>query len=296
MQNLVRTLPPLRSLLAFEAAARLGSFTRAARELQVSQPAISRQVRMLEDDLKITLFRREHRKVILTEAGQHYYEAVVTGFDLIATTGRQLSGAETAKTITLYANYGLAAYWLMPKLETLQGAQPDLSLAVQTLEDQKTLSDQEPEIAIRFGNGKWKDGEARLLFGERCFAVCSPDYLERSAPLTSAQDLLQHRLLHVASGTQQWMSWENFLKHCGVEGGQPKVLWFNNYTLALQAALAGQGIAIGWQNIVDEFLERGWLVAPVPDEIETGSGYYSVVNRDVWESEDLESVISWLHG
>jgi DNA-binding transcriptional LysR family regulator len=295
MDSLSRNLPPLRALLAFEAAARHGSFTKAAYELNVSQPAVSRQVRALEEGLGMSLFYRNHRRVTLTSAGQTYCEAIVQGFSGILAAGRTLAKAGTSERVTVYANYGLASYWLMPHLAKFQTEHPEIEIAVSTVEEERNLSEAESEIAIRFGQGHWRDGEARLLFSEIGFPVCSPGYLETAPPLNSAHDLGQHRLLQIRASKQPWLDWPTLLKALQVNSPKCSGPSYNNYTLAIQAALAGQGVAIGWKHIVDDFLEQGWLIKPLEVAVETEFGYYSVTNDLAQRSDNAKIVLDYLH-
>jgi putative choline sulfate-utilization transcription factor len=295
MESLSRSLPPLRALLAFEAAARLGSFTRAADELNVSQPAISRQVRALEEALGMPLFLRDHRRVTLTLAGHSYREAIVHGFNGILLAGRSIADSVASDRITIYANYGLASYWLMPRLAELQAAHPEIEIAITTDEEERSLSETEAEIAIRFGKGRWRDGAARQIFPEAVFPVCSPRYIEAAPSLESAADLVHHRLLHVRGSKQSWLDWRALLKALKVNSVNSIGSSYNNYTLAIQAALAGQGLAIGWKHIVDDFLDKGWLVKPLDIEVTTAFGYYSVANRMAQNSDNAKMALDWLH-
>lgn len=295
MENLSRSLPPLRAMLAFEAAARRGSFTNAARELNVSQPAVSRQVRALEEALGVALFHRDHRRVTLTDAGEVYYGAVASAFGRILAAGQSIAQSAATDRVTIYANYGLASYWLMPRLSRFQEAHPEVEIAVRTVEEEQNLSETEPEIAIRFGQGQWRDGTARPLFFETGFPVCSPSYLETAPVLASVEDLRHHRLLQVKTETQPWLDWVGFLKYFEIDNPPDSGPSYNNYTLAIQAALAGEGVAIGWDQIVDDFLHRGWLIRPITAQITTDFGYYSVTNHMAQTSEGLEKVLNWLH-
>ena len=295
MNKLSRSLPPLRSLLAFEAAARRGSFTAAATELNVSQPAISRQVKALEDSLGIHVFKREHRCVTLTDEGKKYYDAVASGLQGIAEAGQSLGRTTAPERLTIYANYGLASYWLMPRLTRFQDANPDTEIVVRTVEQEQHFSGIEPEIAIRFGNGNWTDGDVRMLFKEIGFPLCSPEYLKGKPPLSTVEDLQHHKLLKIQTDEQSWLDWTGFLQAYGLKLGNSAGPTYNNYTLAIQAALAGQGIAIGWDRIVDDYVRRGWLVRPISDEVATEFGYYSVTNRAMSWSEKFSDVLEWLH-
>lgn len=295
MDNLSRSLPPLRALLAFEAAARCGSFTAAARELNVSQPAVSRQIRSLEEALGIAVFAREHRRVVLTDAGKLYYQSLASALIGIVEAGRIVARIASPERVTIYANYGLAAYWLMPRLTHYQDANPDLEIVVRTLEQEQRLSETEFEIAIRFGDGNWRDGDARLLFNECGFPVCSPGYVEDKGPIKTLGALSQHRLLKVPAENQPWLDWTGFFRAFGLKDHGHRGSTYNNYTLAIQAALAGQGIAMGWDHIVDDFLQRGWLIRPINEEVATDLGYYTVASHSAAWSETLDDVLDWLH-
>jgi putative choline sulfate-utilization transcription factor len=296
MESLSRSLPPLRALLAFEAAARLGSFTRAADELNVSQPAISRQVRALEEALGVPLFLRDHRRVTLTLAGQSYREAIVHGLNSILLAGRRIAESGASERVTIHANYGLASYWLIPRLAELQAAHPEVEIAVATMEEDRAFSEAEAEVAIRFGKGRWRDGATQLLFPEAVFPVCSPRYLETSPPLKSVADLERHKLLHVRTTLERpWLDWRSLLKALKANSPNSAGSSYNNYTLAIQAALAGQGLAIGWKHIVDDFLDKGWLVKPLDIEVTTAFGYYSVANRMAQNSDNAKMALDWLH-
>lgn len=295
MDHLSRSLPPLRALLAFEAAARRGSFTAAAQELNVSQPAVSRQIKSLEEALGTAVFTRGHRRITLTDAGKIYYDSVVSGFLGIVEAGRIVAQIASPERVTIYANYGLASYWLMPRLTRYQEANPDVDIVVRTVEQEQRLSDSEAEIAIRFGDGQWSDGAVKLLFNECCFPVCSPAYLDTKDPITTVAALAQHRLMKVQTDNQPWLDWAGFFRAFGVKYQGQRASTYNNYTLSIQAALAGQGIALGWDHIVDDFLERGWLIRPIPEAITTRLGYYTVARHDAALSGALNNVLKWLH-
>ncbi len=295
MDSLSRQLPPLQAMLAFEAAARYGSFTAAAAELNVSQPAISRRVRALEDALGIALFIREHRSVTLTAEGEVYFKAIGLAFNNILETGRAISQTKISDRVTIYANYGLASYWLLPRLVKFQTDNPDVDIVLKTVSKERPLSTRKPEISIRFGSGQWDDGDSQLLFRETAFPLCSPGYLEGKPAINSVEDLKQHKLLQIQTHNHPWLSWTNFFKSFDITYIGNNGPAYNNYTLAIQAALAGQGMIIGWEQIADDFINRGWLVRPIKEQISTDSGYYIVTNSEVRSSANLEKVVTWLY-
>lgn len=294
MAELRRKLPPLRQLLAFESAARLGSFTAAAEELFISQPAISRQVRALEDNLGLSLFERRHKGVQLSEVGQLYHASIFSALGQIAEVSERLRASGAAPRITLYANYGLATYWLLPRLAVFLAENPSHDVVVKTLEADRKIHHGQGELAIRFGTGHWRDGDVYKLFSERAFVVASPAYLEGAPPLDSAADLPAHRLIKMEGQPDSWLDWPFLLKGLGVEAPRLSGPGFNNYTLSVQAALAGQGLAVGWSHISDEFLERGWLVQPLPDSVATDKGYYVVADPQGGGEPHYAQLLAWL--
>ena len=276
MSDLRRNLPPLSALAAFEAAARLSSFTKAGQDLGVSQAAVSRQIKALEGFLETQVFHRLHRGVRLTPEGERLQAAVNMGLghiaEVVGDLQRQGGGA-----VTIASTISFAAFWLMPRTESFRDKHPDIDLKFLTAEHFVDVAREKIDLAIRFGHGNWPGLQVTPLFHDEVIAVCAPGYLaSRSAP-RDATDLLEERLLHLDISDSSWISWGHWLRQQGVAPRSrlhgPR---FNNYTLIIQAALAGQGFALGWRQLIRPHLEAGTLVPVTPERLETPNAYHLV--------------------
>lgn len=280
-------LPPLDLLHSFEAVARHRSFTLAADELCLTQSAVSRQVKALEDALGLRLFHRLHRAVAVTSEGQRLFESVTRGLDDVSACLAAL-GATKAPQLTVSASVAFAWFWLMPRLERFAALQPEIDLRVLAADQPVMPGAGEVDVAILFGSGKWDGLDARLLFNERVYPVCSPGYLSDHPELQQSADLLDQTLLHLeypraSAGEVDWRQW---LLRQGVNG-QPvrRAIRLNSYPMVLQAAEAGRGVALGWSYITDQILAEGRLVCPIDKALETTDGYY--VSTSVRTSNDV---------
>lgn len=274
-----RRLPPPSSLIPFEAAARLGSMSAAARELGISQPAVSRHLAQLEADLGQALFQRTRRGLRLTDAGQAYWEAVAHGLDHIAQATRRLRVRDSGRTLRIAANFGFAHHWLMPRLPLLREAVPDLFLRLIADDREDDLDAAGCDLAIRFGTGSWPGSRATKLLTEEVFPICSPIYRRRRPPLQrpglSASDLPKEHLLHMDEVSDRWFTWSSWLSAQGVTAdlARPRLL-YTTYPLLLQAVLAGEGIALGWRGLTDELIAQGRLIQLLPAVRRQTHGYF----------------------
>jgi LysR family transcriptional regulator, glycine cleavage system transcriptional activator len=294
-------LPPLDLFHTFEAVARHRSFTLAAAELFLTQSAVSRQIKALEETLGLRLFHRRHRAIDLTDDGQRLFESVTRGLDDIGACLAALGAAAKAPQITVCASVAFAWYWLMPRLERFGALQPDVDLRVLAT-DQPVLpgTDQGSggvDVAILFGAGTWEGLEARLLFGERVYPVCSPSWLRDHPALHRPGDLLDQTLLHLEYGKPTFggVDWRTWLLRQGVTG-QPvrRGLRFNSYPMVLQAAEAGHGVALGWSYVTDPLLTEGRLVCPVDRTLETTDGYYLCTSVAAARTPDIRAFLDWI--
>lgn len=277
-------LPPLRTLLFFEAAGRLLSFSAAARELACTQSAVSHQIGWLEADLGTPLFRRLHRGVALTPDGVRLYEATRDALDGIGDAVTRIRDRRRPGVLNVATDFGFAAGWLLPRLSALRQLLPELDVRIVTMQTAIDLRRDAADIAITFGHGHWPGCEAELLFPERVLPVCSPAFRASRAPLAAGgtadpADLASLPLLHLESvGPAAWLSWGDWFTLHGLPmpaGGQE--LTFNNYPLVLQAALMGQGVALGWSPLIDDLMRDGHLVSLLDRPIQTERGYFLVV-------------------
>lgn len=290
-------LPALELFHTFEAVARHRSFTLAAGELCLTQSAVSRQIKTLEEALSLRLFRRLHRAIELTAEGQRLFESVTRGLDDVSACLAALGAAAKAPQITVSASVAFAWFWLMPRLERFGALQPEIDLRVLAADQPVPPGTGEVDVAILFGAGKWEGLESQLLFGEKVYPVCSPAYLRDHPELRQPADLLDQTLLHLeypraAAGEVDWRQW---LLRQGVNG-QPvrRAIRLNSYPMVLQAAEAGRGVALGWSYVTDPILAEGRLVCPVDKVLETTDGYYLCTSKQKPRSPAVEVFLGWI--
>jgi len=276
-------LPPLQQFAVLEAAVRHRGFTAAARELGLTQSAVSRQIATLEEKLGVPLFDRVWRGVTPTEACLHLAEA--TG-EALAALSRAVEAARTiggAHTLTVATDFGFAAFWLLPRLTEMRRVMGDVDVRIVTRQEDFDPDSDAEDVSIVFGGGPWPRARASLLVGEHVTPVASPGFLADAA-ITAVADLDRLPLLHLdAPGPGRWLGWRDYAESVGTQlTGRTPGLAFNNYILVVQAAIAGQGLALGWRPLIDDALERGLLV-PAPLPVVTSARGYHIVrpNRRV---------------
>ncbi len=254
---------------AFEAAARQQSFTAAAIELGTTQPAISQQIKRLEEQLGTRLFDRIYRGIELTEAGTILFEQVQAGLQSIDAGLSAITAQHQHEVLQVATDFAFAAYWLMPRLHRFHAANPQVDVSLVTSERNHNMLRTDIDVAVLFGDGRFKQGESRWLFSEEVFPVCSPLLLkERPLPLP-ALDLAEFPLLHLRAGnSNSWFDWSGVFRELGITSPPaPGQLRFDNYTLLIQAAIGGQGVAIGWRHLVDNLLAQGLLCRPIAETV-----------------------------
>jgi putative choline sulfate-utilization transcription factor len=274
----IKQLPPLQALVFFEAAARHQNFTAAAQELGATQPAVSQRVSWLEEDLGVALFKRQHRGVALTAEGLRLFEAVREGLSVIGDATAELRASRSQPVLTVATDFGFAAYWLMPRLSALRELVPDLDVRIVTSQSGFDIRKEPVDVAISFGAGPWPGCEAEPLFPEVVRPVCSPAFAEQHGLTGQAAALSGLPLLHLEQpAPARWLSWPDWFALHGlpVSHGHHD-LTFNNYPLVIQAAMIGQGVALGWSPLVDELLAAGQLLAAVAQPAQTERGYFLV--------------------
>jgi putative choline sulfate-utilization transcription factor len=290
-----RNIPPLSWLLAFEAAARHKSFGSAAAALNTSQPAISQRIANLEASLGAMLFSRTPRGVLLTSEGAHLLAGLAQGLAQIEATvdGVRRMGANAPLTIA--TDFGFAALWLVPRLPSLQRALLENDVRVMTSQSGFDLSREPVDVAVMFGSGEWPGCSVELLVQETVIPVCSPDFLKRHGGPVTPCSLRSLPLIHVGSAEKSdWLDWAGYFHRLGLEFGKPQHhVTINNHSLVIQAALAGQGVALGWRPLVDGLIEQGHLVPALDRAVRTSLGYY-VVAKHGRGSQAVRRFRDWL--
>ncbi len=289
-------LPPLDYLLAFEAAANCQSFAGASRELNVSETAISRKVRLLELHYDVPLFLRGHRSIRLTPQGRRLIAGIQPVLEDLRQVSRDMLSGQKSNSVTLAATNSVASLWLMPRLRKFNSANRHVKIMlVASDSDQECLADN-IDLSILRGSGTWPGYDARLLFGETVFPVCSPAYLKTNGRIGELSELQDHALIDVASAHPEWMDWRTWLKRAGIE--DPVIeqsSLFNTYPLSIQAAVDGLGVALGWAHLVDHLLDSGALVQPLGGQsVRTEDGYYLLKKQGGASFAEREIVESWL--
>lgn len=263
-------LPPLNSLVAFEAAARHQSFTLAASELHVTQGAISRQVRILEEYLGKPLFTRANRSIRLTAGGLLYVQTVRSALSDITVATDDLRSWKGTQQITLATSSAMASLWLLPKIAEFQSEHEEIELRIVALEQIRDLSRVEWDIALFYCSTPPPGLQASTLFYEEVFPVCSPAYVDRYGPLETPESLSKCTLLSLEEADQDWLSWKRWYAQVGIEAPTPRRrLNINSYAMLVQAAVMGQGVALGWSKLVDDYLLQGQLVRPMNTVLRT---------------------------
>ena len=244
MQKTLRHLPSLDFLRGFEAAGRRLSFTLAAEELFVTQSALSRQVKALEDALGVPLFERHHRSLALTRAGESFHRAVTDTLRALATAADALRAPQRAPGLTVSTTVSFASLWLIPRLAAFRKAFPHTDVYVSADDRLIDLNRGDVDVAVRYlaDAGGWRG--AVQLFGERLTPVASPALVRRGPPLARPGDLAGHVLLHYddSGGSMPWLDWATWLAANGAPGIETAgSIRFSLYDQVIQAAMAGEG-------------------------------------------------------
>lgn len=287
-----RSRLPLTALRSFEAAGRHGSFGKAAEELFVSQAAISRQIRELEALIGRPLFERQHRKVVLTEAGAQLLARLTGSFDAIERALDAAAAAPARYLVKVSVEPGFAGLWLVPHLADFNRLHPDIDVSVEVDARVIEFRGDEPRLAIRFSATKdgWPRTESLELTRIRVTPVLSPDLLASGPPLDGPADLLAHTLLHDESRD----FWGRWLEAAGMRGALPqRGPIFTDSALAVQAARLGHGVALGDLALIADDLESGRLVSPFAQALDYGA-YWLVTPKGGTADPATEAFCTWL--
>ncbi len=298
MHKSLRALPSLDFLRGFEAAGRRLSFTLAAAEMFVTQSALSRQIKALEDALGVQLFERRHRALSLTTAGAAFHREVAAALASVAQAAERLRGVTRAPGLAVSTTVSFASLWIIPRLSRFRARYPDVEVYVSADDRMVDLTRGDVDVAIRYVPEAAATEGALRLFGERMLPVVSPTLLRRGRPpLAAPADLAHHVLLHLddADGRMPWLNWPAWL----AANGAPALkgvgsLRFSIYDQVVQAAVSGQGIALGRIPMIAEHLRDGRLVAPFPRRYDSARGYFALAAPSAAERPDVVEFMRWL--
>ena len=287
-------LPSLNGLRAFEAAARHLSFTQAATELNVTQTAISHQIKRLEEELGIRLFVRQNRALKLTPQAVDYLPGIRAAFNDLRLATDRLLRKDDDHVLTVSTLASLAAKWLLPRLSAFQEAHPGIDVRITTSANLVDFQRDNVDVGIRYGRGQWAGLRADWLMADELFPVCSPELLKGAKPLKCPEDLRDHVLLHTSNfNSDDWRLWltaaglpADFSKQTGVT--------FDLVFMTVQAAIDGLGVAMGRTAYVEDDIAKGRLVVPFKITLPTDAGFYLVSPAGRTDPPKLSAFRQWL--
>jgi LysR family glycine cleavage system transcriptional activator len=291
VRAMLRKLPPLNALKAFEAAARHESFTRAAEELCVTQGAVSHQVKALEEVLGVKLFNRERQRLVITEAGRDYLIVVRDALDRIALGTENLIQRQSSGVLTVSTSPDFAAKWLVHRLGSFAEAHPNIDLRVSATLHHVDFASEDVDVAVRHGEGNWPGFDVTRLSAEELFVVCSPKLLAGRNPVRRPADLVRFPLLHLDS-RDDWARW---LEAAGIPDAEllhGPVL--NRASMVIDAAVDGQGIALARTTLAAWDLSNGRLVRPFPQALRLKKTYWIVCPRATAALPKIRTFREWL--
>ncbi|MBT9370735.1 LysR substrate-binding domain-containing protein [Rhizobium sp. CSW-27] len=290
----MRRLPALTAMKVFEVVGQTRSFTRAAERLNLTQSAVSRQVRNLEDRLGEKLVIRHHHHLELTPSGAELYASLQNAFHSVELTVRGIMEKSNRHRLRINVPPTFAKRWLLPRLSRLRAALPDIDISITTdLADslaERSLLD----CAIRFGDGEWPMLASERLMTERHIAVCAPHLL----PENGAIDLSRLTFLHVlASADQRYLTWQRWLDAAGLSHTDtPGGMEFDLLDLVIEAACSGLGVAVADKAMVAPLMAAGQLAQVLDVEVEGHEAYWLVTRSNQPPSRRVATFRDWLHG
>lgn len=284
------TMPPLRALVAFEAAVRHASFKDAARELYITPGAVSQQVQKLEQWLGFVLFVRQARQLEVTERGLHYYGRIAPALEQIGRAS-QACREQAANQVRLSLSITLAAKWLAPRMVDFIGRHPEIDVHINATNQTVDFQQEAVDLAIRYFGGQDPTMTSQLLFEDEVLLLCAPGYRDRLA-LRRPDDLRRATLLHVSL----YPSWEEWLARFTSITEQERLprLHVDQSLLGIDAARRGQGVVLSNRLLAEEELRRGELIEPFPLRLRPGKGYYLIHPRQRALSPAARILKDWL--
>ncbi len=282
-------LPPMSSLISFEAAARHVSFKAAANELNVTPAAISHQVKSLEHELQCALFRRHHRGVELTETGAYLLVTLQRGFEDMNDALDQLKARHRKASVTIRATTAVSSLWLTPRLAQFWRSHGNISVAQIVSDADQTQSD--CDLSIHYGDMSNSTGTCLALFHDRITALGSPRFA-RQHSIETVADLAKLPLIHLDAAESGWTDWQDWCDALGYQGPLRNTHRVNNYIIALQAAQDDMGAVLGWDGLTKTLVEAGQLVKLLPESVTSPLDFFVKLHPNA--SSRAKLVFDWL--
>ncbi len=293
MSPYIKKLPPLETLIAFESVGRHGSFTQAATELYLTQSAVSKQIRQLEDSLKIQLFERKPRGVVLTPAGEELHQTTQQIFEKLQYRIIRLQTIHQSNSVTILATHALTQFWLFPKLVEFHKAYPNITVHVDAINTMDESSFTQYDLGILYGAGHWSSLHSQRLIPEVIYPVAHPDI--DISQIHSLRDLAKIPLVQINASAWDCLDWKDWFQHFDMSyqtaSGSPT---FNQLTLAFHAVQQGMGIGLAWSFMADELVYTGKLQQVTQFKCCTGNGEFLVYEKHRKLSETAQIFHDWL--
>ncbi|WP_164937141.1 LysR substrate-binding domain-containing protein [Bradyrhizobium vignae] len=284
-------MPPLNPLHVFDVTARLGSFTKAAEKMRVTQPAISRQIRTLENFLGVQLFERDRQGAKITPTGEQFHRQISPALQIISRAATNLTEMRRIEPLRVRAYTTFASKWLIPRLPSFYVAYPKIKLDISNVVAPVDFARDRIDLAIQFGNGRWPAAESELLFKDLIQPVCSPKLLKR-VRLVELDDLNNVQLLHSHYRRTDWHDWLAAVQRTDLLSSNE--VSFSSSVLTYQAAIAGVGVAIGQIHLLKNELDSRMLVPLFNAPLERKLAHYVVWPKNRPLNRRARSFLSWL--
>ena len=286
-------LPSLNAIKVFEAAARHVNFARAAEQLGVQPPAVSRQIAELEATLGVELFVRSKPRLTLTAKGEELFSAVSIGLNEIRQACERVSQRKEENRLRVETSISFVSCWLLARLPDFHRRYPEIDLQLLTRDTTDTLNPQDTDIAIAFGDGDLPCYRAERIFAETMIAVCSPEYFAGDM-LLSPQQMLEERLLMYGDPRHR-DDWSQLFGSVGLNAPPiPAGLSYNSYIVYVQAALNGDGIALGWRHLLDDHIDAGRLKVASSLSLSTARGYFCYMAAGAADKPQAAQFMDWV--
>ncbi|MCK8066890.1 LysR substrate-binding domain-containing protein [Cobetia sp. 1CM21F] len=292
MAGRFRHLPSLEGLAAFESVSRLGSFTRAADELCLTQSAISKQIRALEASLGTPLFVRKARGVTLSNAGMLYQQHILPALQGLEMAGQRLRALQHPDTVSVLATHAVSQYWLFPCLLSFSAEHPEITVHIHASNEMDASMVPDHDLAILYGDGEWPALGATPLIHEDIYPVARPEVIKEQG--LSLEELAQRPLIQLDS-SWNCMDWSHWFAHFGIRYRAPKSdITFNQLTLTYAAIQRGAGIGLAWDFMAADAIAKGELVRVTDQRAITGLAEHLVFDLDRPLSASARLFRDWL--
>lgn len=293
-----RNIPSVSALVSFESAGRLNNFTKAAKELSTSQAAVSRHIETLEERFQCSLFERKNNRIMLTGAGRRLYHAVTSGLDEINHAIEDISQKDTPPIFRITCTYDVAHCWILPRYREMRANLENIDIQILASEKFPDFNAFETDMVICGDRTERYLLESAIILNEAVFPVCSPEFAHAHAQVLASKDLTALAslpLLALSKENQGWASWATWFHHAGSpEIVEPRAARYSNYTFLLEAAMAGEGLALGWEGFVDGPLASGQLIAPRTEIARTDFSFFAMWHRDHADALIVDKILKYL--